>query len=266
MENPPHLSLTRALWRGCTGGFCPQRSCLQTLSQPSSLGRKLTAQPGWPGFGMEPRHQVLPPRPSVMEGPQGPQLPLHSSSPTPPAKGVRASSLPRPWLLCPGRVPSAPSSQVSPSPSHTLPGCPPSHAGTDPGLEASWGGCTFSHGPLICSANMPKCPWCALTLSWVWGWKQETGVRGPAPGAVSTSRPSTVAQSRTWLLRGRFEIHTGHKGPAGAQGVEGGVCAFRVAVCRALGHGATACYGGESCPFPFLSYVATSTLKPHMWL
>lgn len=102
---------------------------------------------------------------------------------------------------------------MSPSPSHTLPGCPPSHADTDPGLEASLGGCTFSHGPLICSANSPKCPWCALTLSWVWGWKQETGVRGPAPGAVSTSRPSTVAQSRTWLLRGRCEIHTGHKGP-----------------------------------------------------
>lgn len=48
--------------------------------------------------------------------------------------------------------------------------------------------------------------------------------------------------------------------------VEDGICAFRVTVCQALGHGATACYGDESCPFSFLSYVATSTLKPYMWL
>ena len=57
MENPPHLSLTRGRGGCCAWGFCPW----QTLSQSSSLGRKLTVESNWLGFGMERDHlKILP--------------------------------------------------------------------------------------------------------------------------------------------------------------------------------------------------------------
>ena len=208
MENPPHMSLTRALWRGCAGGFCPQRACLQARSQPSALGRRVTAQSAGRALGWS--HARC--HGGDLGVPAPPPLRLsHTSS----KGGQGPLPVPRPCPVCSLEPGAAPPPRATPCQAAPL---PPSHAGADPGLEASLGGCTFSHGPLTCSANTPKHPRCALALSGFGGGnrKQERGAQ--PPGAVSASRPSTVAQSRTWLLRGRCGIHTDHRGPAGAQG------------------------------------------------
>ena len=256
MENPPHMSLTRALWRGCAGGFCPQRACLQARSQPSALGRRVTAQSAGRALGWS--HARC--HGGDLGVPAPPPLRLsHTSS----KGGQGPLPVPRPCPVCSLEPGAAPPPRATPCQAAPL---PPSHAGADPGLEASLGGCTFSHGPLTCSANTPKHPRCALALSGFGGGnrKQERGAQppelclphGPARWPRAARGCCVVGVGYTRITEARLE----------PKDAEGRICAFCVTVCRALDRGATTCYGNESCPFSFLSDVATSTPKPHMWL